>query len=120
MVCSADSGAAFVGASNSYVSVWLTNYTAWEAQDNQPPTLTNTALDGSGTSYWDGGIWRFAWSEDRSIMLDNLEGQASAYCPWYRIRWHECDHDGEQADGSAPDGCQWDEVRSNGPVPEGV
>lgn len=122
LACSKDSGASFVGGANSYASVWLTNFIAWEpdgdlTQDNEPPELTNTALDGSGLDYYRGGIWRFEWSEDKSILLDNLEGQADAWCPWYRIRWHECDHDQDDRPR-----CQWDdsETQTGGAVPSEV
>lgn len=131
LACAADSDPTFVGGTNSYVSVWLTNLTAWEpdddrTQDNDPPTLTNTEpLGDTGTDYWRGGPWRFAWSEDRAILLDNLQGQADAYCPWYHIRWHECFHDGYSDDGNAAN-CSWDpdrddtDVRTKGTIPEGI
>lgn len=75
----------------------------------------NTDPDGAGTDYYRGGPWRFAWSEDRAILLDNLAGQADAWCPWYRIRWHECDHD---EDGR--DACVWAETRRGGSIPPEV
>lgn len=121
LVCAPDSGAAFIGGTNSYISVWLTNYIAWEpdgdlTQDNREPTFIDAAdTPEIETSYYSGGIWRFDWSEDKSILLDNLVGQADAYCPWYRIRWHECDHDEDDRDG-----CQWDDIRTAGTIPEGI
>lgn len=122
MICPADASAAFVGAQNSYVSVWLTNMVAWEpdgdlTQSNDPPRHVDSSepISPYSVDHYRGGVWRFAWSEDKSILLDNLEGQAAAYCDWYRIRWHECDHDADDRQG-----CQWDEIRSGGTIPEGV
>lgn len=118
--CDKKTSDTFVGGTNSYVSVWLTNYIAWEpdgnlTQSNDPPSVVNTELDGSSLDYYRGGVWRFDWSESKAQLLDNLEGQANAYCDWYRIRWHECDHDEDDDRG-----CSWDEVRSDGPVPGGI
>lgn len=117
LVCAADTDNVFV-APNGFVDVWLTNHVAWEpdgdlTQDNARPTLDT---EPGVPDHYRGGIWRFEWTEDRSILLDNLEGHASSYCPWYRIRWHECDHDG------AWDECSWDEsaTRTGGTVPEGL
>jgi hypothetical protein len=36
LVCDTDASAAFVGGTNSYISVWLTNDTAWKP-GLQPP-----------------------------------------------------------------------------------
>lgn len=122
LACSADVNAALVGGTGAYVSTWLTSYVAWEpdgdlTQTTEPPRLVESDPDGdSSTQYYRGGPWRFAWTEDKSILLDNLVGQFEAYRPtWWRIRWHECDHD---EDGR--DGCQWDDKYSGGQIPSGV
>lgn len=123
IACSKDSGQAFVG-DGGWIETWLTNLIAWSPDgdltvSNDPPTLTRTGLLAeTGTQYYKGGIWWFDWgSRDKDILLDNLQGQADAYCPWYRIRWHECHND--NADDESFN-CQWDEIRTKGTIPDGV
>jgi hypothetical protein len=123
MVCSSDVSPALVGGLNSQVSVWLTSHTAWEpdgdlTQDQSPPSLVNTQVDGSGIDYYRGGVWRFAWEVDDSLLTANIVGQFQAYRPsWWRVRFHECDHD---EDGDS--GCDWasGETWRGGTVPAEV
>jgi hypothetical protein len=120
LVCASDSGVAFVGSTGSFVRTWLTNLIAWEpdgdlTQSNDPPRLVETEPDGSGLTYYHGGVWRFKWSEALEAPMENLAVQADAYCPWYRIRYHECRHDETGA-------CAWDDSRkrSGGTIPSEV
>jgi hypothetical protein len=113
-----DATAALVQGTTGFIAVWLNNFTAWTNpnQENRNVELTNTDPDGeSGLDYYESNLWRFEWSADKANLLDNLEGHVAARSNWYRIRWHECDHD-EDARG----GCSWDEIRTGGTVPDEV
>ena len=65
------------------------------------------------------GYWRFAWHEDATTLLDDLETDLQSEADWYRLRYHSCQHD---EDSSTRDGCSWDEAqtRDYGTVPAGV
>lgn len=62
------------------------------------------------------GCWRFAWHEDATVLLDDLETDLQSEVDWYRIKYHSCSHDGETGD------CAWDESmeRNYGTVPAGI
>lgn len=112
--CDANADAALVQPTTGFIAVWLTNFTAWTdpSQTNENVSIRNTALDGSGTDYYAAPLWRFEWTEDKALLLDNLEGHVGPRTTWYRLRYHVCYHDED-----SPTGCQWDEVREGGTVP---
>jgi hypothetical protein len=74
------------------------------------------------------GRYRFSDAEDKAAVLDALERDVVADAKWYEIRFHVCDHDGEETIGS---GCGyidengdkifgWKTERSKGSVPDEV
>lgn len=103
-----------------------TNFTLQQARDavsnwigNHEETLTprkvnireeNTNPDGSGTDYYR-GMLNFLITEDKQALIDEAVSDIGANCDWYRIRYHECDHD------SVEDGCGWNETYTDGSVP---
>lgn len=89
-------------------------WTDSEVTNEVPSSTTTTALDGSGTEHYRVEL-AFEWSEDKSIILDQLDQYAAAYCDWHRLGYHVCDHD--ESDRS---GCSWDEIRENGTVPSNI
>lgn len=102
------------GSYHGWLGTWLTNMQPWADPEvsNELPTERDP-IDGGGTYYQT--ELAFEWSEDRSIILDQLDQYADAYCEWHRIGYHECSHDDE---GGGP--CSWDERRENGPVPSHI
>lgn len=94
---------------NGWLETWLVNMQPWAERPNEVPALREEP------SAHYGGDLTFAWSEDKSIILDQLDGYLSAYCDWYRIWYHICDHD-ESERGN----CSWDAQREGGQVPEWV
>lgn len=101
---------------DTYIPQWLTTHSAWDdpRQSNDPPQLV-TGDPGLGIpDHYSGGVWRFAWSASKSVLLDNLVAYTQSYAgDWWRIRWHECFHD-------ETGGCAWTDVRSDGTLPEGI
>lgn len=96
---------------HSWLSTWLVNMSPWESVEvtNEAPADTFTPVGGDDCYRVEFG---FEWSEDRAIILDNLDQYAASYCDWHRIGYHECTHDDN---GGA---CSWDEQRENGTVPD--
>lgn len=95
---------------HGWLDTWLTNMEPWsdpEVTNNLP---TQRSPIGSDVTYYQTEL-EFEWSEDRAIILDQLDGYARSYCDWHRIGYHECAHDDN--DGS----CSWDEQRGSGTVP---
>lgn len=113
--CNQGAPEAFVGGGNSHISNWLSNFNRWQQQQNDPPHLSDTGAETAVLTYWKGGPWRFEWQHDKSAILNGIEGQAQAQCDWYRLRWHECDHQ-----DSSNDGCGWTDVRTEGAIPVGI
>lgn len=105
------------GEAESAVDNWVQNHTEWE-DDPVEHTLieTNTEPDGSGTEYVQGD-YRFIQDSTATGLLDGLESRLQDLEGglWYRVGYHECDHD-----GSDRSGCAWDDIRENGPVPADV
>lgn len=103
---------------NTSVQNWEDNHTEWTA-DTVSHTITgvNTEIDGTGTDYLRGDF-RFKWSDDKTILLDDLETTLQSDVDWYRVGYHQCTHDGSGG------GCNWDDKRewtaSNVTIPAGV
>jgi hypothetical protein len=96
---------------HGWLSTWLMNMAPWADPEvsNDLPTVRDP-LDSDNAEYYNGEL-AFEWSEDRAIILDNLDQYAASYCDWHRIGYHECTHD----DDGGP--CSWDEQRQAGTVP---
>ena len=100
---------------DSYIPQWLTTHAAWAdpRQDNAPPTLV-AGTDENTPDHYRGGPWRFAWAASKSVLLDTFVGYTQSYAgDWWRIRWHECRHDGVGD-------CTWTDIQSGGTVPGGI
>ena len=64
------------------------------------------------------GIRRFEASEDKTAVLDAVESHVVADAEWYRVDYHECDHD---VSASKRAGCPaWTDERTEGTVPGDV
>ncbi|MDY6788785.1 MAG: hypothetical protein SVV03_02370 [Candidatus Nanohaloarchaea archaeon] len=54
-------------------------------------------------------------SKTKKDLTDQIEKELSKDFSWWRVRWHECNHD------QKPDAhCVWNYENSGGSVPEGV
>jgi len=97
---------------HGWLSVWLTNMSPWAERPNEVPTLREQP------SAHYGGDLTFEWSEDKSIILDQLDGYLAAYCDWYRLAYHVCNHD--DSDRTPDDGCTFWHHSEGGAVPQWV
>jgi len=93
---------------DSYLSSWLTSWTAWtEETIDEPHSMTFTNID-SGTEVDASGFQQNCFmfegvkSEDRTPKRDakyivsnltGITGYLASYCDWWVIRWHQCFHD---------------------------
>lgn len=83
-------------------------------QQSQEISERNTENDGSGTSYLH-GVRRVSGSHGKG-RLDRFEQVLKGEVSWYRIKYHECDHDEEN-----PSGCGgWQTEKEGGTVPSDV
>jgi hypothetical protein len=98
---------------NGWLSTWLTNMQPWSARENALPTLVEP-VGSSAPAHYRGDL-TFAWSEDRAIIEDQLNGYLGPYCDWGIVGYHVCDHDQDDRDG-----CSWGSVTEHGAVPEEV
>jgi hypothetical protein len=107
------------GNADQAINNWVENHNEWE-DDPVEHSLTETTvgIDGSGTQYIRGD-YRFIQDSDATTLLNRLENrlQSSQGGLWYRIGYHQCDHDEDQ---STP--CSWDgsETRENGDIPSDI
>lgn len=93
------------------VEDWVNRYS--ETLTTERLTVTKQE-GGTGTVYLL-GQWRFAWAEDATVMLDDLESSLQTYVAWYRLGYHQCDHDETDRGG-----CSWDREREYGTVPDDI
>lgn len=96
----------------SWLSVWLTNMQPWAARENTVPELTEPLPDSPAEPHYRGDL-TFEWSEDKAIIVDNINQYLRSYAPWHRLGYHVCDHD-----ETTRDGCSWDDIREGGTPPD--
>lgn len=91
---------------NDALDTWVANHSEW-IDDTSPHQLreVNTESDGSGVVYWN-GICRFYLSDEKDNLLTKCEDKLVNKCDWYRLGYHNCDHD-----ESDRRGCSWDDER---------
>jgi len=99
------------------VDEWINNHNEW-TEDPVEHSLSevNTEEDGSGVDYLRGDF-RFIQEESLTALLDDLVStyDSSPASFWYRVVYHECDHDKDN-----PTNCRWDEKRESGVIPTEV
>lgn len=88
------------------INNWVSSNAEW-TEDSVDHTLTerNTALDGSGATYHAIDV-RFLDSDAKSNLQQKCEDKLVNKCDWYRLGYHNCDHD-----ESDRQGCSWDDER---------
>jgi len=99
---------------NQLVDQWLATYTPWAA-DPTPHEIS--LVDGPLTDadpYFRGDL-RFERNSDVSTIRSQIETDLSGVTSWYRIAYHKCSHDEDNANA-----CSWDSKTEYGTVPSGV
>jgi hypothetical protein len=92
------------------VNDWVADHTEVLKTERSELSLDGEEiLDGDPLVY---GFHRFAYSDSKQALLDELESTLQQYVAWYRLKYHACPHD--EAD---PDHCSTDQVLEYGVVP---
>jgi len=99
---------------NQLVDKWLANNTAW-TEDPVPHELSLVDDPLTDAPVHFRGDLRFEASDDKRALLDRIETDLSGVVSWYRVGYHRCSHD---EDNAQP--CSWDEGVEFGTVPRGV
>lgn len=104
------------GNAEQAVENWVANHPEWT---DDPVAHTLREVDPPDGTAYAVGSFRFTQSVPNTALLDDLEQRLANIQGglWYRIGYHECDHDeSDRAD------CAWaaDETRESGGVPLGV
>lgn len=85
----------------THVNNWLDSHNQW-ADDLESHTLREIQDDTRGT-YWTCSA-RFTFDDTKSELLQYIEDKLQGNCLWYRIGYHNCNHD-----GSGTPACSWDD-----------
>ena len=105
------------GEAEEAVNNWVENHTVWEDDPvSHELREANTELEGSGTDYLRGDYW-FLQDSSATEIIDDLADRLDGFQDglWYRIGYHECDHDED-----TPTPCAWEQTRDGGDVPVGI
>jgi len=90
---------------NLTVEEWMLNQSEWQSDPTIHEMSVTSALDTSLS--WFAGEYRLTFdSEPKSDILQKLEDKLKNNPDWYRIGYHECDHD-----EPVQTGCSWDDER---------
>jgi len=85
------------------VDDWVSKRAKWESDWSTDVRVSNTSFDGDGIDFCSFSV-RFEWSEDKDNTLQKCADKFKKKVDWFRLVYHECDHD-----ASNPTGCSWDE-----------
>lgn len=105
------------GNAQNAIDNWVQNHNEW-TDDPVEHTVSETQLDEDDSgSVAVTADYRFVQEETPTALLDDLESKLNSFQSglWYRVGYHECDHDEENVSG-----CSWEEVRENGTIPSYV
>lgn len=92
------------------ISDLISKYGEKLPKQNAPFSQTET-LD--GTQYYKGNF-RVTLNDkenEKNDLTEQIEKEVDKSASWWRVRWHECDHDEENRGG-----CSWDYENSAGSV----
>lgn len=118
-VCAGLGGQMAVSDIEAALDDWVSKHSEW-AKDTVPHTVSeaNTEPDGSGTAYALGS-YRFKWEDSKDNLFQKCGDKLKKKLDWYRLGYHECDHDADERAG-----CSWDDKREwtdkNVTIPAGV
>ena len=105
------------GEAEEAVNNWVENHTEWEDDPvSHELREANTNIDGGGTEYLRGD-YRFLQDSSATEIIDGLADRLDGFQGglWYRIGYHECDHDESE---STP--CEWEQTREGRNVPDSI
>jgi len=90
---------------DSYLSSWLTSWSAWEPEPHSEPSPMQFSNIETGETVDAAGFRqnRFQWDDtgrepqaDAEYIVSQLTGQVgylASYCDWWIVRWHQCYHE---------------------------
>lgn len=86
---------------------WVAANGEWTG-DAVEHTLTerNTAMDGSGDTYYGGDV-RFLPENAKDTLLQKLTDKLENKTLWYRVGYHACTH---RPDDGSSGACSWDDA----------
>jgi len=97
----AGTGGLTVAEANTAMDDWVSNNTEWV----EDPGEHKIALADSGTDVmWLHGSYRFELTDAKDNLLQKAGDKLENKVPWYRLVYHQCDHDEDDRPG-----CPWDE-----------
>jgi len=100
---------------NSIVNGWIADHDRWsEDTVDHSLSVTNTSADGTGIEYLHGDF-RFNQTVPKADIEFAFEQKIQPALDWYRIGYHECEHDEESGSG-----CSWQDVLEYGPIPSDI
>lgn len=101
------------------INEWLDQNARW-TEDSVTHELTehNTALDGSGTTYYAVDV-RFTEDDTKANLTQKFSDKLDNKVGWYRLGYHSCGHD---SSNGGP--CSWDDrtewTAKDVAIPDGV
>lgn len=100
------SGGMTLAEINDAMDTWVANHSEW-AEDAAEHHIVeaNTFGEGAGTDYYTGDF-RFHLEDAKDNLLQKCGDKLRNKVEWYRLGYHQCDHD--EADTL---GCSWDDER---------
>lgn len=99
----------------SAIDSWVTAHDPWVEGTQESLSKSSTEPGGSGTEYYTYNARFHIENSTKQEVLDAIESELDTLADWYRLGYHECNHD-EDAAGD----CSWDDTRVNGDVPNDV
>lgn len=83
------------------VQNWVSNHTEW-TNDREPHTVNRVDQPFHSVVFLT-GTFRFTTDSDRLPLLDEAENTLQQNVGWYRICYHQCDHDEASHTGCSND-----------------
>jgi hypothetical protein len=91
------------------VSDWVQSHTEWTADiDDHQIELREANPDPGATEYFQ-GEFRFELDDAKDNLLQKAADKLKNKVPWFRLVYHQCDHDTEAGDGcSSEERWNWE------------
>lgn len=91
---------------NTALDDWVSKRSEWTADPaSHQISEVSSDTDGTGTTHYVGS-YRFEISDAKDNLLTKCEDKLKNKVDWYRLGYHECDHD-----ESNKSGCSWTDKR---------
>ena len=100
---------------NQIVDQWLNENTPWtdDPTPHEIRLVEKSDLTDQPTHFR--GDVRFEFSDGKPELLTQIETDLSGIASWYRVGYHECNHDEETGSG-----CAWGSQHEGGNVPDSM